>query len=744
MSPRPRWLPCTVVLLILAALVQAGPSMPSVVIPQSRAYGFQASATTAVKVIGVTARIEANQAGVRTTLAIGLENMTTQPRQVQLLIPVPEGVTVRDSVDANMPGRPGACLLSGEAAHQRILDLLAEANDPAPVEFLGYDLIQTEVVTLDGRARLEVCVAYNLPLRLVDNRLDIILPRTESLDYQVPWDITASIDLQRALSTAYSPSHEITLTRESGHRMSVANTPGSRLTPGPFRLTVLVETGDLTGSVFAYPDATFGGGYFLLLLGLPEDLPPGADVVKRELTLVLDHSGSMLGRKVEQAKQAAAQVISSLEDDEAFNLIVYNELVERFSTEPLQKTPENESAAKQFISAITAGGMTDIHAALTEALQQEPIEGMLPLILFLTDGLPTIGQTNEVAIRNLVVQANPYNRRVYTFGVGYDLNAPLLSALASLSMGRSTFILPTQDVDTVMAEVFANLSTPVITDPGVCCQAQDGTSAGNRVLEILPSVLPDVFRNDRLVLLGRYVGQDPLVFKISGSYLNQARGFEVSFDPAAASTENSFVPILWASRAVAASLDEVMRMSAEPGFSLYDPQFMSIALDMVGISIRFGIVTEYTSFLADEDEDLADYAAMLLQTTMELYERSGSRSGMGAVNQSINLNALRGQCVLNPANTYLDRNMRQTQVLNVQHVHDITFYFHQGIWIDSRLVTPGSELPDNAPLRIVPFGSDDYLAIAERLAHQGRQGSLSFAEDVVIPDDGSFAVIQMP
>ena len=715
-----------------------------VIIPHCRSYGFNTCGQPAVRVATVEATVEMRAAAATTSLKVHLQNMTGELQQAELVWPVPDEIT---------PGSGAATVadkslvverLSGNPAGEYILELVKRAGDPAPVEFLGRDLLRTSVLALEGGAAVQVCLSYSQPLHLEDNRLDYVLPRSESLQYELPWDISVTIDANQPLSTAYSPSHHIRIHRESATRLSIRNQEMSRTSPGPFRLSALIQTDDLTGSVFAFPDSAIGGGYFLLLMGLPAEPASDANTVNRELTLVLDRSGSMAGRKVEQAKAAAAQVISGLQEDEAFNLIIYNSVVEHFSSEPLLKTPENEDSALQFISGIHGTGMTDIYSALQQALLQEPVPGMLPLILFLTDGLPTAGQTNETAIRNLAVTSNPHNRRIYTFGVGYDLNAPLLDALAELSRGQSTFVLPSQDVDSVVAQVFGDLSSPIVTDTDIRVCAADGAPAPDRVLEILPLTLPELFGDDQLVLLGRYVGDSPLVFELSGHYLGAGRTFRTEFDPHVASTQNTFVPTLWAARMVATQIDEARQLAADPSFTLSDPRLVSLALTTVGVSIQFGIVTEYTSILAEQDADLADYAAVIMQTMMDMYDRTSARSGIGAVNQSINLAPLRCQSVLNPDNRYFDQRMRETRILTVQHVHDITFYYHQNIWTDSRIVTPDVATGTDVPIDLISFGDDEYFEIAERWARQDRQGGLAFADDVVLWDNDRLVVIVMP
>ena len=148
-------------------------------------------------------------------------------------------------------------------------------------------------------------------------------------------------------------------------------------------------------------------------------------------------------------------------------MILYDNSLQILSPEPLIKTSQTTLQAYDYIGAVSAGGLTNLYGALEMALVQEPMADMLSIVLFLTDGLPTSGNTNEVDIRNLVTTGNPYERRVFTFGVGYNVNAQLLDALAEQSRGRATFVLPDESVETKVAEVFGGLAGPVLADPNL-------------------------------------------------------------------------------------------------------------------------------------------------------------------------------------------------------------------------------------------------------------------------------------
>jgi Ca-activated chloride channel family protein len=227
--------------------------------------------------------------------------------------------------------------------------------------------------------------------------VEYLLPRTEFIRYEVPWEITVTIEAGGPLSTLYSPSHKLEVHKESERRASVTAGTETSTKTGPFRLYYLREDREgFTSTVLTYPATGFDGGYFVFLAGLPTQVPQDGNDIKRELTLVLDRSGSMSGGKIQQVKQAARQVISGLAEGEIFNLITYNDTISTFNSEPLVKNDATMQAAFTYLDPITADGMTDLYKALETALMQKPTEGFLPLILFLTDGLPTWGETSVI------------------------------------------------------------------------------------------------------------------------------------------------------------------------------------------------------------------------------------------------------------------------------------------------------------------------------------------------------------
>ncbi len=720
------------------------PPASNVIVPQSRARSLDAGRHGAIEITKISALIDILQSTATTTIEIRLRNTTHRRQEAELIFPVPDKAVVRGFAYDGPGGEITAEVLPREEAKRIYQHLVAKIRDPALVEFIGYNLIRSSVFPVEAHGKQKVRLTYEHLLESDGNRVDYVLPRTESLAYSVPWEIKANISAKRPISTAYSPSHTLDIKRAGDKQMSINITTDARKTPGPFRLSFLLEESDVTASMFTYPDEKVRGGYFLLLAGLPAKSSDVDDnpAIKRELTLVIDRSGSMRNEKIQQVKEAALQIIAGLKQGEAFNIIIYNNSVERFSKKPVCKTKESERAAQAYIEGITATGGTNLHDALLEALSQKPMEGALPIVLFLTDGLPTVGQTSEIAIRNLVIKSNPHNRRVFTFGVGLDVNAPLLEKIADESRARAEFVLPEEDVEVKIGRVFKRLTGPVLADIKLEVMDNKGGPAVGRTRDIIPGKLPDMFEGDQLVLLGQYVGEKPIIFEINGNYLGRKRTFTFTFEFDKADVRNGFVPRLWASRKIAQLIDTVRQMGADSAVSRDDPRTKELVDEIVRLSTEFGILTEYTAFLAREGTNLADREVIRRETSTLLEGRAmRTRSGLGGVNQSRNMIRQKEQQTLNMRNEFYDERMNRVSIATVQQINDRAYYQKDNRWVDSRIVeTESAARPD----KIVEFASDEFFEIVEKLAGENRQGSIAIGGDVLLLIDGRRILIKAP
>jgi Ca-activated chloride channel family protein len=731
-------------------------SAANLIVPQSRTYSLSGSQQP-VQITGVTAEVRILQQIATTTIDVALANPTNRTQESEMLIPVPEGAVVRAFTFEGSSKEPTAKLLPKAEAQAIYRSIVAKLRDPALLEFAGYSVIRSSVFPISAGGKQRVRITYEHVLKADGNRIDYVLPRSESFEAAaIPWTISLRITASSPISGVYSPSHQVTV-EHSGNQQALVKTVGKQqLEPGPFRLSYLADSDSVTASLLAYPDARVGGGYFLLLAGVPAGMQRQESAMKREVTLVLDRSGSMKGEKIEQVRDAALQVLEGLDEGEAFNIIDYSDSIAKFSETPTIKDSKVLGQARSYIKRIKADGGTNIHDALVEAMRQPPTPNMLPLTIFLTDGQPTVGETNEARIRKAVIETNVHKRRIFSFGVGYDLNAPLLTSISSATRATPTFVFPNENVEVKVSDVFKRLSGPVLADPKLANLDSSGAVTTRAVRDLLPNELNDLFEGDQLILLGQYQTDEPLHFRLSGNYLGAPRTFDLKFDLSKATTRNSFVPRLWASRKIARLVEVITEAGAETTASHFsntvaynnaviktqnDPKLKELVDEIIRLSTEFGVLTEYTAFLATDGTDFSDMIKLNTQARESLVNNAQNvRSGMGGVTQASNNSTQISQSNMNRSNGYLAQNMQRVEITTVQQITDRTFFKRNNRWVDANALKNESAKPD----RVVEVGTPEFYKLVDQLLLDGREGILALSGELLLVVDGKTVLIKAP
>jgi len=262
-----------------------------------------------------------------------------------------------------------------------------------------------------------------------------------------------------------------------------------------------------------------------------------------------------------------------------------------------------------------------------------------------------------------------------------------------------------------------------------------------RVTDVLPATIPDLFTDDQLVVLGRYRGNEPLKFELRGLYGGSKRTFRFQFALDKASTRNAYVPRLWASRRSGGLIQAIQALRADSASVASNPRLKELTAEILRRSRQYGILTEYTAFLAHEGTHLSDHAAVLAEASSNFYNRAMlTRTGVGGVNQALNGNAQAGQSNLNVDNGHYDANMNWVSISDVQQVNDLAFFRRDNRWVDSRAV----ECETAVPARTITFGSPEFRALAERLAREHRTGTLALRGDTLLLVDGELVLIKAP
>jgi len=381
---------------------------------------------------------------------------------------------------------------------------------------------------------------------------------------------------------------------------------------------------------------------------------------------------------------------------------------------------------------------------------------MLPLTIFLTDGQPTVGVTSEARIRKAVVETNTHKRRIFSFGVGYDLNAPLLTSISSATRALPTFVFPNENVEVKVSDVFERLSGPVLADPKLATLDGSGALTTRAVRDLLPNELNDLFEGDQLVVLGQYQTDEPLHFRLSGNYLGAPRTFDLKFDLSKATTRNSFVPRLWASRKIARLVEVITEAGAEVTSTHFantvaynnaamrsqnDPKLKELVDEIIRLSTEFGVLTEYTAFLATDGTDFNDLVQLNARARDSLVNNAQNvRSGMGGLTQAANNSTQISQSNMNRSNTYLAQNMERVEITTVQQITDRTFFKRNNRWVDANALKNESAKPD----RVVEVGTPEFYKLVDQLLREGREGILALSGELLLVVDGKTVLIKAP
>ncbi|HID23390.1 MAG TPA: VWA domain-containing protein, partial [Planctomycetaceae bacterium] len=369
-------------------------------------------------------------------------------------------------------------------------------------------LLQTSVFPVPPGQSRTVQIRYSQLLRKDNGLVDLLLPIGTVKHARRPvqrLSATVRIETTQPLKTVYSPTHPIEIQRPDGRHAVCKLTLFNVRSPDDFRLLFGAHEGAVGMNLVSYRPKTGEEGYFLLLAS-PDIKPNKAADLPKTVVFVIDRSGSMSGKKIEQVRRALKFLLDQLKPQDTFNIVAYDAEVESFRPELQRADLETVNAARGFADGLYAGGSTNIDAALRTALGMLTDSSRPNYVLFLTDGRPTTGERNEMRIARNAKQANRVAARLFCFGVGFDVNSRLLDRLSRDNRGETIYVRPNEDIEAPIARLASRISSPVMTDLALKFDfdAARPTSAPPPVARIYPSELPDLFRGEQLIVVGRY------------------------------------------------------------------------------------------------------------------------------------------------------------------------------------------------------------------------------------------------
>jgi len=516
------------------------------------------------------------------------QNNTDRVLEATYIFPLPPGATINDFAMFINGKRMSGQLVEKTQARQIYTDIVRRMRDPGILEYIGGNLFKLNVYPIPANGRQKLEVEYSEVLKRDSGMHKYTYPlKTEEAASQTLDDFTVGITLKSKdpITNIYSPSHKMGIARKGENEAVIGFEQDKALLDRDVVLYYTVSDKSFGMNLMTHRPEKDKDGYFMMLI-TPRAYFKDADILPRDVCFVLDTSGSMqTDNKMRQAKEALKYCVSSLNEKDRFTVIAFSTAVNPMSTTLLDATAVNQVEATLFIEKQEAMGGTAIHSALVEALSIKRVdETERPyVVVFLTDGRPTIGEdrTDEIVKAVGVGQ----NVRIFTWGVGHDVNAHLLDRIASETRAVSEYVEPKESIEQKVSLFFNKMSKPVLASPKIAWGKA-------KVHDVYPGDIGDLFAGQQVTVFGRYSTTGDAAVTLEGAVKGKkaTQTFEGTFG---ADAGNSFIEKLWASRHVGFLLDEIRLRGEKP--ELKD--------EVIRLSRTYGIQTPYTSYLVLETKE---------------------------------------------------------------------------------------------------------------------------------------------
>jgi Ca-activated chloride channel homolog len=585
----------------------------------------------------------------------------------------------------------GYKVLNAKEAEKLYQDIAKATGNADIVAYIGWPAVVLPEVTLDRKTELEV--RFTQELSEHKGLMHWRCPMPSSEFSRKPVDrviLTANIENEEPLHSIFSTSHDIKVSRDGDRKAKAQLSVDGYAQKDAFQLLLAADRDPLGARLITHRAEGEEDGYFMLLahpcgdaLGKP---------IEKDVILALDVSGSMRGEKMEQARSAIEYCLDHLNPGDRFNVIAFGTAVQTFREGLIPNSEKNLHAARAWVDDLVAYGRTNIDGALRRGLAGSAEEGRLRIMLFLTDGTPTSGEMIPEKIIENLPEINASSANIYVVGVGHDVNAHLLDRIAEESDGQSEYIAPEEEIDEKVAALYNRLSHPVLSEVTVELGELNTHS-------VYPRKLLALFKGGDVMIMGRYRGggKETVAFKgfLAGAQKRFAYDLEFAKD---AEPEHDYVALLWASRKIGFLLQEI-RLHGE-NEELTD--------EVIRLSKQYGIVTEYTEFIARTGGAL-DAVASREEAELRIRSAHAQKGGQWAVQQAENDQFLQQKTVsAAAANVYRDRRGKLKKADNIKQVGRRIFYMNaRGQWAEANQ-------DDAAPVREVKRFSEEYFELIRK------------------------------
>ena len=542
--------------------------------------------TLPIKSININTKIVSQVA--TTHLEQVFRNDTDATLEGTYLFPIPESASIVEFAIWDGDRRLVGEVRSREEARRIYDEIVRRQRDPGLLEYAGKDLFQASIFPIAPHSDKKLELTYTQVLKAESGTVAYRYPLGIGRQVAQIGSVAGRIELDSKdpVRNIYSPSHEISVKRNGERKSAISFETVSGQQPQDFQLFYTVSSQDFGVTLLTHREAS-KEGYFLLIIS-PKDDWSEQEYAAKDIVFVLDTSGSMAEEgKMEKARAALLYGIRILRPKDRFNVIAFAGEERLMESGLIAADDEGRKRGEAFVQALRPVGGTNINEALLASMRQFRPGDRPRMIVFMTDGLPTAGETNPTRILDNASQARIPGLRLFTFGVGYNVNTTLLDKLAADNGGVADYVEPKEDLEAKVSNFFAKVNYPVLTDLRL-------DMAGVETDLMYPRTLPDVFKGSQVTLIGRYrnaIDMDYVRLQLNGKSGGVSKNFIYNNQRYPLREEaNDFLPRLWATRRVGWLMEQV-RSNGEQA-ELRD--------EIVDLGTRYGIVTPYTSYLALE------------------------------------------------------------------------------------------------------------------------------------------------
>ena len=566
----------------------------------------------AVKYLRVDTTITDQAATTRVTQEF--QNSTPSDLECTFVFPVPKGAAIRDFAMYVGGKRVKGELLEKDRARQVYEEIVRRARDPGLLEYMDGAILRMRIFPVPAKGTQKVELEYSELIPMDDGLAEYRFPmRVGDKASKTLEDLTVAVRIRSKtpIKTVYSPTHDLGVTRPSDHEAVAGTEVKAAFLDRDFHVFYTVSDKDFGLNLMTWRPDPNQPGMFLLLVS-PRSEVEQRDRVPRDVVFVLDTSGSMKDEgKILQARAALKFCIDKLAQDDRFAIVQFATAAQVFADDWTRATDANRRKAREWVEALEAGGGTNLSDALEKLFALHFDEKRPALALLLTDGRPTVNTTDVEALAKLVKDNNRRSLRIFTFGVGDDVNTHLLDRMTDDTGGLPEYVRQGEAIDGKVTRLFARMSHPVMTDLAI-------EIPGVKVAEMYPLRLPDLFRGSQVVIAGAYREAGDSVIRLKGTTGKKRETFTYEGTFPEKTVERPFVGSIFAHRKIGFLLDQI-RLHGES---------KELRDEVVRLSLAHGIETPYTSYLVlDSEEQYKQYGIQVVGTGWSRVPASPSPSG---------------------------------------------------------------------------------------------------------------------